>query len=212
MTARRSLVQHSNTGFSPVGPPWWDARPVAIVGNGPSLRGFDYLRLRGFHVLAVKGQMFNIAFADAGFGLDIPRYVEWCGMLGTLSMPVYWATPNMRLLGEGPHAPCVRFLRRIDLTDLSDDPAAIFSGGSSGFGALGLAWLKRARRIVLLGFEYNGDYGEHADTRAYIHQREQKEWQWRLTSTVTRKCRACRSWNVTSARRRTYPSTRLFRW
>jgi hypothetical protein len=154
---------------------------VAIVGNGPSLRGFDYERLRGgFHVLAVKGAIFNVPWADAGFGLDIPRYVGWRGMLGAVTMPVYWATPRMDMLGDGPHAPCVRFLRRIDLTDLSDDPAAVFSGGTSGFGALNLAWLKRAKRIVLLGFEYNGDAERHADTRAYIAPREQKEWQWQL--------------------------------
>jgi hypothetical protein len=163
--------------FSRIGPPWWDGKPVAIVGNGPSLKGFDYERLRGFHVLAVKGQMFNIPWADAGFGLDIPRYIEWCGMLNTVRYPVYWATPKMKLLGPGPHAPCIRFLRRIDLSELSDDPAAICSGGTSGFGALNVAWLKRARRIVLLGFEYNGDCG-HADTRAYINSREQNGPRW----------------------------------
>lgn len=167
-------------GYSSIGVPWWDDKPVAIVGNGPSLKGFDYERLRGMHVLAVKGAIFNIPWADLGFGLDIPRYLEWQGMLNTVrAMPVYWATPKIKFLGPGPHPPCVRFLRRIDLSDLSDDPTAICSGGSSGFGAFNVAWLKRARRIVLLGFEYNADQAGHADTRAYIMGRTQDEDRWK---------------------------------
>jgi hypothetical protein len=166
--------------FSQVGPPWWDDKPVAIVGNGPSLRGFDYERLRACHVLAVKGAIFNIHWADAGFGLDIPRYLEWLGMLNTVrTMPVYWATPKIKFLGPGPHPPCVRFLRRVDISDLSDDPYAVCSGGTSGFGAFNLAWLKRAKRIVLLGFEYNAEQGGHADTRAYIMDRKQDEDRWK---------------------------------
>jgi hypothetical protein len=167
--------------YARIGAPWWDDKPVAIIGNGPSLRAFDYERLRGaFHVLAVKGAMFNIPWADAGFGLDIPRYLEWHGMLNAVrTMPVYWATPKIKFLGDGPHAPCVKFLKRLDHSDLSDDPSAVCSGGTSGFGAFNLAYLKRAKRIVLLGFEYNADAGGHADTRAYIMDRSQDGDRWK---------------------------------
>lgn len=178
--------------FEKIGWPYWDgAKPTAIVGNGSSLKGFDLARLRSrFHVLAVKGAMFNIPWADAGFGLDLPRYHEWRMMLNTVTYPVYWAVPvdqdkhvnDPRLVGEGPHAPCVKFVRRIDLSDLSDDPMAIMSGGSSGFGALNVAYLKRASRIVLLGFDYDGDVRGFADTRAYIAPRDQDENRWKSWS------------------------------
>jgi len=56
--------------------------------------------------------------------------------------------------------------RRIDISNLSDDPGAICSGGSSGFGAVNLAWLKRSRRMILLGFDYDTEKG-HADLRAF---------------------------------------------
>jgi hypothetical protein len=108
-------------------------------------------------VVAVKGAMFNVSKADCGFGLDIPRYLEWQGMFNRVPFVIYWATPTIKLLGPGPHANQVRFLRRLDTTALSDDPHTVYSGGSSGFGALNIAWLKRAKRIVLLGFEYNAD-------------------------------------------------------
>jgi len=164
--------------FSRVGPPYWTDKPVAIVGNGPSLKGFDLERLRGdFHVLAVKGAIFNIPWADAGFGLDIPRYVEWRNMLHTVQFPVYWAAVKAKFLGEGPHPPCLRILRRIDINQVSSDPTAICSGGSSGYGAINLAWLKRARRMLLLGFDYNGEVGHH-DLRAYLQVRSQDATSW----------------------------------
>jgi hypothetical protein len=164
--------------FASIGPPWWDDRPVAIVGNGPSLKGFDVERLRPFHVLAVKGAMFNIPFAKAGFGLDIPRYHEWREILGTLSYPVFWATVQVKFLGELPHAKNLQVIRRVDISDLSDDPSAICSGGTSGFGAVNLAWLKRGRRMLLLGFDYNADQGGYTDRRAYVEQRPQDQDRW----------------------------------
>jgi len=164
--------------FSRVGPPYWTDKPVAIVGNGPSLKGFDLERLRGeFYVLAVKGAMFNIPWADAGFGLDNPRYIEWRNMLHTIRYPVYWAANKVVFLGPGPHAPSVRFLRRIDINQISSDPTAVCSGGTSGFGAINLAWLKKARRMILLGFDYNGEVA-HADLRAYLEVRSQDMARW----------------------------------
>jgi hypothetical protein len=166
--------------FKSVEPPWWDDKPVAIIGNGKSILGFDLNRLRGrFYVLAVKGAMFNIPWADAGFGLDTPRYLEWCGMLNTIRYPVYWAAQKVEHFGPGPHAPCVRFIRRIDTSDISDDASAIFSGGSSGFGALNVAHLKHAKRVMLLGYDYDADTRGFADLRAYIETRSQDENRWR---------------------------------
>jgi len=165
--------------FSSIGPPWWDDRPVAIVGNGPSLKGFDYSRLDGMHVIAVKGAMFNTPRADCGFGLDIPRYLEWQGMFNRVPFLIYWAVPKIKFAGPGPHAGQIRFLRRLDSPALSQDPSSIYSGGSSGFGALNLAHLKRAKRIVLLGLEYNADAAGHADTRAYIMDRTQDAGRWK---------------------------------
>lgn len=169
--------------FVKIGWPYWESKPTVIVGNGTSIKGFDLEKLRvKFHVLAVKGAMFNIGFADAGFGLDTPRYLEWRGMFHTVNYPVYWAVPELKFIGDGPHSPCIRFVRRIDLSDISDDPTAIMSGGSSGFGALNLAYLKRASRIVLLGYDYDGDVNGNADNRAYISARPQEESRWRSWS------------------------------
>jgi hypothetical protein len=51
MTAQRSVpLQHRPEEFAPVGPPWWDARPVAIVGNGPPLRAIHPAQYRAAYL------------------------------------------------------------------------------------------------------------------------------------------------------------------
>jgi hypothetical protein len=136
--------------------PFWDDRPVAIVGGGPSLVGFDFERLRGAHVLAVKGAIFNIPWADAGFGLDAPRYAEWRDRLGEVQSRVYWAMPEEQKVGPAP-SKNVTLLKRRNGQELSDDPSEIYGGGTSGFGAMQICIHKKAKQIILFGFDYDGE-------------------------------------------------------
>lgn len=125
---------------------------MIIVAYGTSLAGLDLNRLQGLgHVLAVKGALFDIPWADAGFGLDMPRLREWKDRLKDVTMPVWWAVPDEF---DRTDYPTVRFLRRERGEILSSDPGMIHSGGSSGFGALSFAVLTHAREIVLFGFDY----------------------------------------------------------
>jgi hypothetical protein len=154
--------------------PFWDDKPVAVVAGGPSLIGFDFERLRGCHLLAVKGAMFDIPWADAAFGLDMPRYKEWRDKLASVQSRVYWAVPEDQLEKTGPPpSKNVTFLRRLVGEALSSDPSEIYGGGTSGFGALQICLHKRAKRIVLFGYDYDGAYdggsfrhnGRHYDKR-----------------------------------------------
>jgi hypothetical protein len=136
--------------------PFWDDRPVAIVGGGTSLAGFDFEQLRGAHVLAVKGSIFDIPWADAGFGLDMPRYMDWRDKLANVQSRVYWAVPVEQIDKTGPPpSENVTFLRRLTGEGISEDPGEIFGGGTSGYGALQVALHKRAKDIVLFGFDYD---------------------------------------------------------
>jgi hypothetical protein len=142
--------------YGKVGRPYWDDKPVAIVGGGTSLKGFDFEQLRGAHVLAIKGSMFDMPWADAGFGLDMPRYREWKDKLAALEgMRVYWAVPEDQLDAAGPPpAKNVTFLRRLVGENISLDPSEIYGGGTSGYGGMQIAFLKRSKEIVLFGFDY----------------------------------------------------------
>jgi hypothetical protein len=161
--------------------PYWDDRPVALVGNGPSLKGFDFERLRDrFHVVAIKGAIFSIPWATAGFGLDFPRYQEWHQRLFEVRVPTYWACVSFSQFPR-PQPACITFLRRIDMpAGLSEDPRYINAGGTSGFGAFNVAWLKRARKVVLFGYDYQPDnHGNwHYDEKPYRQQRKQVQSLW----------------------------------
>lgn len=151
-------------GYGKVEPPYWGT--VAIVGGGPSLIDFDYERLRGATVLAVKGAMFSIPWADAGFGFG-----EMPAKVAAAQGRVYWA------VDEGQQAPAnVTMLRRLDGADVGDDPGAVHDGGTSGFGAFQIAMHKRATRIVLFGFDYDGEVGRNlGEGTADYHRRREKD-------------------------------------
>jgi len=142
--------------YGKVGSPFWNDRPVAIVGGGTSLVGFDFEQLRGAHVLAVKGTIFDIPWADAGFGLDMPRYMDWRDKLANVQSRVYWAVPVEQIDKTGPPpSHNVTFLRRLEGTGVSDSASEIYGGGTSGYGAFQIALHKKAMEIVLFGFDYD---------------------------------------------------------
>ena len=161
--------------YGKIAKPFWDDKPVAIVGGGPSLVGFDFEQLRGAHVLAVKRSIFAIPWADAGFGLG-----EWQDKLTNVTGRVYWAVPEDQLL-PAP-AKNVTFLRRLSGQDVSADPSCVYGGGTSGFASMQVGIHKRAKRIILFGFDYvstitGANPGE--PSTQFQRRREQTEGNWR---------------------------------
>lgn len=134
--------------FGKVSKPYWDDRPVAVIGGGPSFRDFDPEMLRGAHVLAVKSAIQTVPWADACFGVG--DFSGWRDKLEGAQARVYW-------VAETPEQPTknVTFLKRLDGAGLSNDPSEVYSGGSSGFGAMQICIHKRAKEIVLFGFDYD---------------------------------------------------------
>lgn len=174
--------------YGKINKPYWDDKPVAVLGGGPSLVNFDFERLRGVHVLAVKGCIFDVPWADAGFGLDMPRYKEWRDRLAEHQGRVYWAVPEDQLERTGPPpSKNVTFLKRLAGENLSSDPGEIYGGGTSGFGAMQICIHKKAKRIVLLGYDYDGNYdathGFRHNDRHYGFKRDQSERNWQLWAT-----------------------------
>lgn len=183
MRRKPEMVQydsHNPAGiqYGEVTGPLWSDKPVAIVANGPSLKGFDYERLRGLcYILAVKGAIFDIPFADAGYGVDAPRYLEWTNKLADVKFPVYWGASGVHKLEKFPH---VTFLKRSDGDPPSTRPGWITSGGTSGWSAINLALFKHPRQIVLFGFDYCGGPGDewHCNEQHYMRKRNQNNSKW----------------------------------
>jgi len=144
--------------------PFWDDKPVAVIGGGPSLQDFNYEALRGAHVLAVKSLIFDIPWADAGFGLD---YHDCKDRLANVQSRVYLAVRDDEL--APPPSKNITFLKRLDGQGLSDDPSVIYGGNSKDFGTLQICIHKRAKQIVLFGFDYDAHWSPSAENfRVYV--------------------------------------------
>lgn len=181
-------MNHSPPEMGAIGPPWFDDAPVAIVAGGKSLVGFDFERLRGVHVIAVKGSIFDIPWSDCGIGIDYPRLCEWvsAGKFENVTMPVYWTMTagmwkNLKITAKPK---CMTFLTERSEHSLSMVPTEIARFGSSGLTALNLATLKRGGikyPIYLFGFDYNVKADQkkiHHNEQHYKHARPQPVDMW----------------------------------
>lgn len=163
----------------------WSKRPVAIVGGGPSLSGFDFTRLEGrFTILAVNASIFDIPFADAGFTIDRRAARNWWPRLQAITTSLFFAVPDNWLVNfSGPPTPYMTFLRRVQGTSFTTDRRLISAGGTSGFGALHLAFLNGAKRITLFGFDYQssplGVWHHNEQHYNFVHHQLRRDWeQW----------------------------------
>jgi hypothetical protein len=165
-----------NSPLPPLGSvaePWWDDRPLAIVGGGPSLKGFDFDRLRipGIRVIAVNETIWDVPFADALFSLDRPYINKRAARFNALRMEKHFAV-------EPEYGPCAviegaTYYLRSRFDGYSNDPSVIQSGGNSGFGATQLGFHKRGPRRhpwqwVLFGFDYLDHPDVHHNHERYV--------------------------------------------
>jgi hypothetical protein len=141
--------------FGIVGPPWWADKTVFLIGGGPSLRGFDLRRLFGRgHLVGINESMFHVPVV-AGVSVDLrfvssrfDRLAEFAKTTQLfLSLGAEW-------WNEVDPVPSAVNLWNSPLPGISHDPALLRRGSTSGYAALNLAVLKRARHIVLLGYDY----------------------------------------------------------
>ena len=156
--------------LSQISPPWWGDKPVILVGGGPSLRGFDFRRLASLdaYVVGINQAIFDApchagVTIDRKFVANRERELE----IAAQWIPVYTAYPFNGAI----------WLRRRVGRGLSTDPTTIITIGTSGYAGVNVAVLKRARRIVLLGY----DYGEGERTHyhdAYPWRDSAQTWPW----------------------------------
>ncbi len=165
-----------------VSAPWWDDKPLAIVGCGPSLKGFDFRLLDmdepNIRVLAVKESIWDLPFAAAVFSLDRPWINRKADEMRALAVPkVFAVEPEYGPTAEIDGA---LYLLRSRFEGLSDDPGVIQSGANSGFGAFNYGYLKRAKRIALFGFDFIPDAERYNQDRYTWQQKNnspQHYWQ-----------------------------------
>jgi hypothetical protein len=138
------------------GKPWGE---VFLIGGGPSLRGFDFERLRGRVLVAVNDAAVHVPFASALFSMDATWIRNRWREITNFTGEKYLAVAEDFDFTNAVDACYLKRCRRG--IGLSEDPAVIYmGGGNSGYGALNLAFLRGATRIVLLGYDLNQS-GQH---------------------------------------------------
>lgn len=145
----------TRNSYGTVSSPYWGE--AFLIGGGPSLRGFDFELLRRRTTVAVNDAALHLPWATALFSLDQTWVSKREREIRAFAGEKFLAPPES-LVGR---IDGVTYLRRCHDPGLSTDPSSICLGGNSGYGALNLAYLKRAKRIVLLGFDLSTENGRN---------------------------------------------------
>lgn len=144
------------------GPEWtrwehpdWTGRTVFVLGGGPSLRGFNPLRLGEHPIVAINEAGLSLCrYADILFWSDV-RWIDWnFDRLSLHTGPMRY-TCQRSGIDEIPYARLIEFRPWLDgrvPNALELDPRAV-GGQDSGTKAVNLIYHTRAARVVLLGFD-----------------------------------------------------------
>lgn len=123
-------------------------RVINCIGGGPSLKGFDFTRLKGYTIGANRAAI--EANADAMVSIDTTFIDQAETYLKQFNGEVYFASPNKKHTFDG-----VTYLSRDRGEFLSKDPSKL-AGFESGYATINLAMIKGATHINLFGYDMNG--------------------------------------------------------
>jgi hypothetical protein len=147
--------------YSHVGEGAWKGRRCFIIGGGPSLKGFDFSRLKGELVIAVNRAWEHSSCAITFF-LD-EQFWGWTenGSLGKYAQENFLKHPSYKVTVNRNHFPypeginVVDYRRKAESSDTLRE--GIYCGCNSGFAALNLAVAMGAKEIYLLGFDMDAE-------------------------------------------------------
>lgn len=144
----------------------WRGQRCFIVGGGPSLKGFDFGRLRGERVIAINKAFYDVPFADIVFAMDRPLLdLITSGKLGENYRQAFeslWGAKVWLDLSGYSYPPDVYSLPSAgEIGWTTSIKQGLFHGQNSGYGALNLALVLGADPIYLLGYDCSkGPEGE----------------------------------------------------
>lgn len=156
--ASRTRVYRQNTKPKPyVTPkhfknvePIWSGETVYLIGGGPSLKGFEWNRLRGKKTIAINKAIKFWPEADAMYWTD-GRIWTW------LEKEIQDYKGLKFTIRPKPYPSDVHILRRGIKFGLEKAKNTIAHGNNSGYAAINLAIHLGAKRIILLGYDMGND-------------------------------------------------------
>ena len=140
----------------------WSLKSAVIVGGGPSLKGFDWGKLKGRkNIIAVNRAFLDVPHADIWFSEDARVITDlWGSKLREFQGLKVWhaiekhAVPDVQAID-----PSIRIIekKREDKFWSRRFSDGLSYSSNSGVGAINIAWLLRADPIYLLGFDCRTD-------------------------------------------------------
>lgn len=125
----------------------WKDEVVYIVGGGPSLKGFDWNRLKGKKVIAINRAFEVLPFADVLYWTDSRFYRWYRSEINRFTGLKF----TCRSFHDKPSD--VTLLKANNAMTIDTRPSYISHGNNSGYGAINLAIKLGAKKIYLLGYD-----------------------------------------------------------
>lgn len=149
---KRDIIAAHRNGDNAV-PKMWPNDVCYIIGGGPSLKDFDWNKLKGKHVIAINKAYKVIPWAEVLYWTDA-RFYRWnqtdIDSLNCLKITCRNA-PQLK------HD--VILLTSSGRDGLDKRPNFIRAGNNSGFAAINVAYHLGVKRIYLLGYDMHSEQG-----------------------------------------------------
>lgn len=137
----------------------WKNEIVYIVGGGPSLKGFNWDRLKGKHTIAINKAYKVVPWSEVLYWTDA-RFYRWNKHDIDSLKGIKITCRNAPSL-----APDVVLLTTSGRTGIDKRPNFIRAGNNSGFAAINVAFHLGVKKIYLLGFDM-----ESSDRNTHWHE------------------------------------------
>lgn len=152
----------------------WSKQPCFIVGGGPSLKGFDFERLRSKgKIIAINKAYLDCPFADLLIFMDKTRFYRWAmeNKLDKRSKQKFEEFKGHKAYVYMRHdIPNVYLIPRAGKYGLSTSlEEGIYIGTNTGYSALSVALCLGANPIYLLGFDMKYERDQKGKPVANYH-------------------------------------------
>lgn len=164
--ANRERIKHQIHPYNPfhavMPDASWRGQPCFIIAGGPSLRGFDFDRLRGRgRIIAINRALEFAPFADIAFFMDWKLYKRYHESIANKKYWDAFAGHKVFLNLMGRRLDDCYSVRSLGRSGCSTSIAkGLYHGNNSGHGAINLAFTMAASPIYLLGYDCGFRKGE----------------------------------------------------
>ena len=133
--------------------PKWKGETVFLIGGGPSLKDFNFERLKSKRTIAINKAFLHHPTADIVYWTDSRFYTWYKNDIDKFRGEKFTTKPYGNVTKD------IKVLKNSGKNGLELDASSVRHGNNSGHAAMNLAYHLGAKRIVLLGFDMQNSNG-----------------------------------------------------